>query len=383
MSTVSSEKKLNKVNLVFFIITPIIGIAGLLYWLWSGSANWATALFGFALMTAAGMSITAGYHRLFSHRSYNTNRFIEALYIFFGSANFEGSVIEWAGDHRIHHRYQDKDEDPYAIHKGFWFAHLGWIFTKDWASDLNKVRDLWSNPLIRFQHTYFVYVASFAAFVFPMLVCGLLWGDWVGGLFVAGVFRMVLNQHFTFLINSLCHFAGSRPYSDNITARNNWLTAIFTYGEGYHNFHHEFPGDYRNGVRRHELDPTKWLIFALSKVGLASRLHRVSPEKILQRRVAMQEKELRNKIHLASPALTALALETIERAKLQFHEASERLALVRSEYQTAYTQWKNEKTESLQIQKEDLRQKFLDAQKEFRESYLMWKAMRSGLGKMA
>ena len=292
MPSCRTPLQLNWLNIIFLSAMPILGLAGTIWWVSRGQFNWATAVFAFAYLNLAGISITAGYHRLFSHRSYDAAKPVEWAFIALGSSCFEGSVVDWATDHRTHHRYQDKDEDPYAIHKGFWFAHIGWLYTKNWRADGSAVPDLWKNPVIRSQHNYYILWSGFMGFGLPMLVCS-LWGDVWGGLLIGGFLRVALNQQFTFLINSLCHFAGTKPFSDKITARDNWLTAIFTYGEGYHNFHHTFPGDYRNGIRWYDFDLTKWLIYGLSKVRLAWRLHEVSPERILQSRVAMQEKTLR------------------------------------------------------------------------------------------
>tara|TARA_Y100001972_G_scaffold129256_1_gene195762 strand:+ start:1 stop:996 length:996 start_codon:yes stop_codon:yes gene_type:complete len=242
------------------------------------------------------MSITGGYHRLFSHKSYEANKLVRWLYTFFGSAALEMSVIEWSYDHRNHHRYVDHDRDPYAITKGFWFAHIFWLFRKRGTGDrenvdLNLVQDLWKDPVLRFQHKFYMPVAIFSSFVFPAAIAA-LWGDFLGGLLIAGVARAVWVQQATFCINSVCHHLGTQPYSDRHTARDSWITALITYGEGYHNYHHEFPVDYRNGIRRWQYDPTKWLIFALSKLGMTWNLKRIPDEKILASKMEMQEKQL-------------------------------------------------------------------------------------------
>jgi len=370
---------LNWVNVLFLTATPILGIAGAAWWVLTDRFNWATVAFTFIYLNLTGISITAGYHRLFSHRSYDAAKPIQWAFVMLGSACFEGSVVDWATDHRMHHRYQDRNEDPYAISKGFWFAHIGWLYTKNWRADGSAVPDLWKSAIIRSQHHHYILWSGLTGFVVPMVICA-SWGDVWGGLLLGGFLRIALNQQFTFLINSLCHFAGSRPFSDKITARDNWLTAIFTYGEGYHNFHHTFPGDYRNGIRWYDFDMTKWLIYGLSKIGLAWRLHRVSPERILHSQVAMQENTLRKKLSLqsTSQALLAQIHKTIETAKAQLTFASEQLATIREQYESL----KAAKNKAIEHQVDELRARFREAQREWRYAYKLWKTMLNGYMKL-
>jgi stearoyl-CoA desaturase (delta-9 desaturase) len=379
MTTETKPLSLNLVNVIFLSAMPILGVIGATWWVATEQFNWATIIFTFIYLNLAGISITAGYHRLFSHRSYDAAKPVEWTFIALGSACFEGSVVDWSTDHRVHHRYQDKAQDPYAIYKGFWFAHIGWLYTKNWRADGSAVPDLWKNPVIRSQHHYFVLWSVAMGFIVPMLVCS-LWSDFWGGLLVGGFLRVGLNQQFTFLINSLCHFAGTKPFSDKITARDNWLTAIFTYGEGYHNFHHAFPGDYRNGIRWFDMDITKWLIYALSKVGLAWRLHQVNPERILHSRVLMQEKVFREKLHRGKIETVVLEHinQTIDAAKLQIERASEKLRSVREQYEKL----KAEQNDAIAETALEMRAKFLEAQRELRQSYLMWKAILNGCAKL-
>lgn len=374
----SSARHLNWPNTLFFIFTPLIAFPASVWWAMSDQFHPATLALAGGIWLLAGLSITAGYHRLFSHRSYQTAWPVKLLFIIFGSAAFEGSVMDWSTDHRRHHRYQDKEKDPYAIHKGFWFAHLLWIFFKDWKMNPSDAPDLWKDRMIRFQHRYFVPIASFMSFIFPMLIAS-LWGDPIGGLVVAGGVRLVLNQQFTFSINSFCHKIGAQPYSDGHTARDSWITALITYGEGYHNFHHEFPADYRNGIQIYQWDPTKWLIYALSCVGLAKGLKRISPEKIVERKVLMQEKRLAQKLATQPPRLVNVASQMLSAAKTQIQFASEKLSEIRAQYETL----KIERNVSVQHQLKDLRLRYRMAQREFHHSVAIWKMTTKGLRKLA
>lgn len=281
-------KKLNWPNTLFLTIVPTIAVVGTILILMFDSLHWQTLVLALVYTVLTGLAITAGYHRLFSHSSYKTHPVVSLLYLLFGAAAFEGSAVEWCTDHRNHHRYTDTDSDPYDIKKGFWFAHMGWLFHLDTSKrDFSNIQDLQADPLVAWQHRYFVYLGLLVGFVLPTLIA-LSWGDPWGGLIIAGALRTTLNQQFTFCINSVCHVWGKRVYSGQ-SARDNWMTALFTYGEGFHNFHHQFPIDYRNGIRFFHFDPTKWLIRSLAYVGLAWDLKRVGVAKIFQYKIRADE----------------------------------------------------------------------------------------------
>ena len=165
----------------------------------------------------------------------------------------EGSCRWWSRGHRAHHRYVDTDRDPYAVVYGFWHAHVGWMLVRQDPEKIGHVDvdDLEADPLVGKRglfNRYYLPIALLMAFALPTLVCGLGWGDWHGGYFIAGVARLVFVHHSTFFVNSLAHYQGAATFTDGHTARNSFITALLTLGEGYHNFHPEFPSDYRNGV---------------------------------------------------------------------------------------------------------------------------------------
>tara|TARA_R110002096_G_scaffold23511_3_gene74819 strand:+ start:2280 stop:3389 length:1110 start_codon:yes stop_codon:yes gene_type:complete len=237
----------------------------------------------FFFFFATGMSITLGYHRLFAHKAFKAGKTVKLFTLLFGAAAFEDSALDWSSDHRIHHKHVDEEADPYDISKGFFWAHMGWIFFKLYPRELNNVGDLKKDPLVAWQNRYHQIIGVSVGLVLPTVI-GALYNGWVGalgGFLVSGVARLVAVQHCTFLINSLCHTMGNRPYDVNTSARDHWFMAVFTFGEGYHNYHHSFQHDYRNGVKPWQWDPTKWAIWTLSKLGLVSDLRRVSDEKIV------------------------------------------------------------------------------------------------------
>ena len=250
-------------------------------------ADWGVFVF---FLVANGMAITAGYHRLWAHRAYEAHWSLRALYLLFGTMALQNSVFAWCSGHRTHHLHvDDEDRDPYSARRGFWFSHIGWMLREypSGREDFSNIPDLKKDRLLAFQHRYYVPLAVGLNFGLP-LAAGLLFHDVLGMLILAGVLRLVWSHHVTFFINSLAHMWGSRPYTEDNTARDNPVLAVITYGEGYHNFHHIFAHDYRNGVRWWQWDPTKWLIASLQVLGLTRRLKRTPVFQIQRALLAMQ-----------------------------------------------------------------------------------------------
>lgn len=242
--------------------------------------EWFDLLLFLVMWAATAMSITAGYHRYFSHRTYEARLPLKLFYLLFGAATFQNSALVWSTDHRTHHRYVDQEKDPYNINKGFFWAHMGWMFFKPLKDyDFENVPDLRKDKWVIFQHRYYLWVSILMGFGFPTFI-GFLFDRPLAGFFWGGLFRIVFTHHLTFLINSAAHVMGSRPYSKETTARDSWLLSFFTFGEGFHNFHHAFASDYRNGVRWFQWDPSKWMIWSMRWVGMTSKLKRVPTEMI-------------------------------------------------------------------------------------------------------
>ncbi|MDX1920524.1 MAG: fatty acid desaturase [Candidatus Caenarcaniphilales bacterium] len=285
-------KRINWRNTIFFIGTPILALIGVPLWAMGPTANSNTVWLAAILAVLTGLSITAGYHRFFSHKTYEASWIVRLFFVIISAGAFQGPILEWALDHRNHHRYvDDKEKDPYSISNGFWWAHIIWIFYKfkDPEKEHSKEgKELLADPLVNFQYQYYVPLAIFVGFVLPTLIAA-SWGDPFGGFILAGVTKLVFTSHSTFLINSLTHTLGNQPYSSKHSSRDNWFTAILTCGEGYHNFHHEFPIDYRNGIRFYQWDPTKWFIRGLSFIGLTKNLKRYTDDAIDNKRTRMSE----------------------------------------------------------------------------------------------
>lgn len=285
---------IRKLNTLFLTSTLLTTLVGVPWYIWKyGIDFFQVGLFLFFVI-ATGLSITLGYHRLFSHFTFRATWPVKLFTLLFGAAAFEGSALGWSADHRRHHKHVDHDEDPYDISRGFFHAHIGWLlFRTGPDTPLSWVRDLQKDRLACWQHKYYIPIAFGIGFVLPTLIGWMVGGATaaLGAFLIAGVARIVVVHHMTFCINSLCHWIGNRPYSAKCSARDSSLMAFFTFGEGYHNFHHEFQYDYRNGIKPWHWDPTKWTIWTLSKLGLVSDLRTVPEEKIQKALVADDDPE--------------------------------------------------------------------------------------------
>ena len=275
--------RINWTTSSFLIGTFVLTLTAVPAYIWHFGIDWFQLSIFLTLLAATGLSITLGYHRLFSHITFQARLPVRLFTLIFGAAAFENSVLLWASEHRRHHKHVDHDEDPYCIAKGFFYAHIGWLLFKLKNDEpFDNIADLQKDPLLQWQHRHIHLIAVLVSFGLPTTL-GFLWNGWSGALgafLIGGVARVVVVQHITFLINSACHTMGRQPYSKKCTARDSLFLAFFTLGEGYHNYHHEFQYDYRNGVKPWQWDPTKWLIWTLSKLGLVQNLRRVPAEKI-------------------------------------------------------------------------------------------------------
>jgi stearoyl-CoA desaturase (delta-9 desaturase) len=272
------KRKLDWTNTLFLVGVHLLGLFGV-YWMAFVHFSWWTLALGLVWFAFCGVSITGGYHRLFSHPTYKATWPLRLFYLLFGAASVQNSALKWSADHRTHHGSVDTEADPYNINQGFWWAHIGWVLFRTGDHPLDNVGDLKRDPLVRFQHAYYVPLAIVFGALLPVAL-GFLWGDPIGALLVAGFTRLMVQYHATFAVNSFAHYIGTQPYSTKTSARDSFITAILTLGEGYHNFHHSFQMDYRNGVRWWQLDPTKWLVWSLSKCGVTKDLRRVPTERI-------------------------------------------------------------------------------------------------------
>jgi stearoyl-CoA desaturase (delta-9 desaturase) len=289
-------------NIAVFLVTTLIAVVGVPVWIAFNGVDMTEILVGVFLFFFTGMSITAGYHRLWSHKTYDAHPIVKTVLAVGGAMSLQNSILHWSSDHRVHHRHVDvNDKDPYSAKRGFWFSHIGWMlreYQSERYSNYSNCRDLQKDKVVMWQHNYYLPIVLISNFGITGLL-GWLNGDILGMILIAGVARLVLVHHVTFFINSLAHIWGSRPYTDTNSARDNGVIALFTFGEGYHNYHHIFEADYRNGIRWWQYDPTKWLIKSLSWCGLTTNLRTTPEERIEKAKLEMQLKYAKNRlVHL-------------------------------------------------------------------------------------
>lgn len=349
--------RINWPTSLFLMGTMLVSLTALPVYLWFYGLDWFQVVLFLVFFAASSMSITLGYHRLFSHLAFRSKWPVRLGTLLFGSAAFEGSALDWCSDHRRHHKHVDHDDDPYDITKGFFHAHIGWLLFKLRPEPpMDNVADLMADRLLMWQHRHCHWIGALISFVLAPAI-GWLWGGFesaLGALLLAGVARIVCVQHSTFFINSFCHYIGHRPYSSRCTARDSWIMALFTFGEGYHNYHHEFQHDYRNGVKPWQFDPTKWAIWTLNKLGLTSQLRRVPAEKIQLAEIAEKQRQLE----------TRLAAKPV-----RHYESTRRLLqLAQDRLQQAAQHWeqrKNEYVRATEKRIEASKEKIAELQREF------------------
>jgi len=318
-------QELNWLNVSILTIPPLLTIYGL----FNVRLRWETALFAVFYYFFTGLGITAGYHRLWAHRSYNASKPLQYFLAMAGAGAVEGSIKWWARGHRAHHRYTDTDLDPYNAHKGFWYSHIGWMLVKPRRKPgVADVSDLSKNEVIRWQHRWYLTLILVMGFGVPTVIPGLFWGDWQGGYFFAGAGRLVFVHHSTFCVNSLAHWLGDSPFDDKHTPRDHMVTAFATIGEGYHNFHHQFPMDYRNAIRWYQYDPTKWFIWSMQMLGLAFHLKIFPDNEVRKGQLTMQLRRLREAQEILQWAPDSNDLPVISWDSFQEQSAKRPLVLI-------------------------------------------------------
>lgn len=292
MTTAQERPEINWVPAIILTATPIAALTLIPWYAFSFDFSTAAWVSFVVLLFLNGLSITGGYHRLWAHRAYEAHWSLRLVFMLFGAMSIQNSILIWASGHRTHHRYvDDVDLDPYSAKRGFWFSHIGWMLRNypSGVPNFSNANDLLNDKMVMFQHNHYVPLVLVMNIGLP-LALGWMLGDLWGVFLLGGLLRLVVSHHVTFFINSLAHMWGTRPYTDENTARDNPLLAFVTYGEGYHNYHHIFQYDYRNGVKWWQFDPTKWLIFSLSWIGITKNLKRCSDFAIQKAQLTMQFK---------------------------------------------------------------------------------------------
>jgi len=257
-----------------------------------------TLLFSYILYHLSGYGVTVGAHRLWAHRSFEAHFIFRFVAMFFNSICYQGSILSWAINHRLHHAYAETDVDPHNSSRGFFYSHIGWLLLKKHPDRLEAEKkvdasDLWEDPLVRYQHYCDPWYAFYIVWFFPAQVAYYCWGeDYWNGVFVAGALRYCVVLHFTFLVNSAAHLWGDRPYDSNSVAADNVLVTILAGGEGWHNWHHKYPFDYATsefGISV-QFNPSKLVIDMGAMLGLVwNRKRATSAWAMARERIAREQ----------------------------------------------------------------------------------------------
>ena len=318
---------------VILTLIPLIGVFGTGIYVYYNGIVWQEPVMMFIYWFLSGMGITMGYHRLFSHKAYKTNSFVEWVLMIFGSTALENTILKWSSDHRLHHTKAETEEDPYSITQGFWHAHIGWI-VKNAPDDKTKVKgvkDLQKKSAVKFQNKYYYHIGIIVGFIIPMAI-GFIYGRPLGALLWAGFLRLAIVHHATFFINSLCHYVGRRTYDFKSTARDSWIVSWFTFGEGYHNYHHKFQWDYRNGVKWFAYDPSKWIINGLSYFGITYDLKKVKEHVIMQNHFNSIRTQLTEKFNKSTKSCKVFYQSKVDR----LHQKADSLFISWDEMELRY-----------------------------------------------
>lgn len=266
-----------KIALLFFVVGPIIGTIYAIARLWQELIGWEELALFIGLYLATGLGITFGYHRLLTHRSFETGRVVKAIALILGSMAVQGRAIDWASNHLKHHAHADEDGDPHSPVEGLFHAHVGWLFSAPPADRERYGKRLMDDPLIlAIDRTFLLWVALGLAIPYAIAgLEGLLWGGFV---------RIVLVNHVSWSVNSICHMFGDRPFDIKDESRNLWILGLLAFGEGWHHNHHAFPAMAFHGMTRRQVDLTAYIIRLLNRLGLVWNIKLPSPELVARRR---------------------------------------------------------------------------------------------------
>ncbi|HEX6667889.1 MAG TPA: fatty acid desaturase [Solirubrobacterales bacterium] len=279
------------------VVVPFAATLAAIVLLWNSIVTPADLIIAAVMYLFTAIGITVGFHRLLTHRSFQTSKPLEYTFAILGSMAVQGPVISWVADHRKHHAHTDEEGDPHSPHvghdggvrgvfSGLWHAHTGWLMSTQGRADWKRyAADLYEDEGMRTISRQFVPLV-FATLAIPALAGFIVTGTWVGaltGLLWGGLVRIFFVHHITWSVNSVCHFLGSRRFDTDDRSTNVFWLAIPSLGESWHHNHHAFPRSAVHGLKRWEPDPSGMIIAAMEKLGLARNVVRISPERQAER----------------------------------------------------------------------------------------------------
>jgi stearoyl-CoA desaturase (delta-9 desaturase) len=272
-----------KAIVLVVVLVPFIGTLYAITQLWQQYVGWTEIALMFVLYVLSGLGITVGFHRMLTHKSFETTPWNKAMWLIFGSLALEGDPITWSSTHIQHHAHSDDEDDPHSPLEGLWHSHVGWLFSH---KNNIAVYGTWlkKDPVVVWVSKYWLLWAGLGLLI-PFLIAGwqgLLWG---------GLVRIFLTHHITWSVNSICHTFGQRDYNTRDASRNNFIVGLLAFGEGWHNNHHAFPRSAFHGLRWWQIDISGYTIRFMEKIGLAWNVYRVK-ESDLNKRIIPAKAEM-------------------------------------------------------------------------------------------
>jgi stearoyl-CoA desaturase (Delta-9 desaturase) len=272
------QRYVERALVLLIVVAPFLATAFAIFQLWDRGVGWREVGLLVGLYIPISLGVTAGFHRMLTHRSFEAQPAARAVILVLGSMAVEGAPIGWAANHLKHHALSDQPGDPHSPVDGLFHAHLGWLFDIDRADPAVYCRRLLKDRVI------VAVDRLFPVWVVLGLVIPFALGGW-SGLLWGGLVRMFFVHHVTWSVNSVCHTFGRREFATTDRSRNQWTVGLLGMGEGWHNNHHAFPRSAVHGLDRWQLDVSAWLIDGLERLGLATDVQRIAPEMIARKRL--------------------------------------------------------------------------------------------------
>jgi stearoyl-CoA desaturase (delta-9 desaturase) len=297
LAILQGMKRSHKLLNLAGVMLPLLGLVAAIVVLWSTPwVGWTDLLIMLGMYVVSGYGVTLGFHRLLTHRAFQTHKPVEYGLAVAGSMAVQGPVMSWVADHRKHHAHTDQEGDPHSPHghgggvrgalKGLWYAHMGWLFDRAGQADHSRyAKELFEDPGMRRIHSLFavwVLIGLAIPFGLGLLIDGTLAGALTAALW-GGPVRIFLLHHVTWSINSVCHFFGTRRFAVEDESRNVFWLSLLSFGESWHHNHHAFPRSAVHGLKWWEVDPTAWLIRGMKATKLAWNVVEISPERQQQK----------------------------------------------------------------------------------------------------
>ena len=286
-----------QLTITVFLLVPFLALIAAVPLMWGWGLSWTDLGIAAGLYLVSILGVTVGYHRYFTHGAFKTTRPLRVALALAGSLSAQGPVIDWVADHRRHHAFSDRPGDPHspwlfgtspvALAKGFWHAHMGWLFGRDKTNADRFAPDLLADRDIRTVDRLF-WLWTTLSMLIPAVLGGIITMSWWGALtavFWAGLVRVSFLHHVTWSVNSICHMIGSRPFANRDKAANFWPLAILSMGESWHNSHHADPTCARHGVLPGQIDISARVIWIFERLGWARDVRWPTPKRLTHTRV--------------------------------------------------------------------------------------------------